>query len=150
MIAIREATPDDAPSLARLRWEFRTGLGTPVESEPAFLVRCADWMREELRAGRWRAWLAEDGTVVGQLWMRIIQKVPNPMAERERHAYISNLYVTPLARGGVGERLLAAALGWAQANGVDQILLWPTARSRPLYARHGFQATDEFLALKCE
>jgi GNAT superfamily N-acetyltransferase len=150
MIAIRPATPADAEALAQLRWEFRSPRGTPVESHEAFVVRCAGWMRGELAAGAWRAWVGDhDGRIVGQLWMRIIQKVPNPTGERERHAYISNVYVVPASRGGVGSRLLAAALEWAAANGVDHVLLWPTERSRPLYARHGFRATDAFLALKC-
>ena len=150
MTAIREATPEDAAALARLRWEFRAPLGTLVEDEEAFLERCAGWMRRELASGNWRAWVAEDAAIVGQLWMRIIQKVPNPTAERERHAYISNVYVRPSARGGIGAHLLEAALGWARDNDVDQILLWPTERSRTLYERHGFRTTDEFLALKCE
>jgi GNAT superfamily N-acetyltransferase len=150
MIAIRQATPNDAPSLARLRWEFRASIATPIESEAAFLVRCAEWMRQALLGGSWRAWLAQDDAIVGQLWMRIIQKIPNPIGERDRHAYISNLYVTPSARGGVGEKLLDAAVDWARANRVDEILLWPTERSRPLYVRHGFSAPDAFLSLKCE
>jgi GNAT superfamily N-acetyltransferase len=151
MIVIREAMPADAPALARLRWEFRSPRATPVESEQAFHERCVDWMRGELSSGGWRAWVAEnDATaIVGQLWMHVIQKVPNPAAELERHAYISNVYVTPAARGGVGGRLLEAALSWARANAIDQIVLWPTERSRALYARHGFTATDEVLGLKC-
>ena len=150
MITIREATPRDVPALAELRWEFRSPLGTPVETHDAFVARCAAWMRGELASGAWRAWVAVDDAIVGQLWMRIIQKIPNPTGERERHAYISNVYVTPAARGGTGVRLLEAAVVWARTNGVDHVLLWPTERSRTLYARHGFRATDSFLALKCD
>jgi len=150
MMAIREASADDAPALAELRWEFRSPRGTPTESHEAFIARCRDWMHAELASGAWRAWVAEDGRIVGQLWMRIIQKIPNPTGERERHAYISNVYVTPSARGGIGGRLVSAAVDWARANGVDTVLLWPTERSRTLYARHGFRATEAFLALTCE
>jgi len=146
---IREALPSDAPGLAQLRWEFRSGRDTPVESEAAFRERCAAWMSAAL-AGDWRAWIAEDGgAIVGQGWMRIVEKIPNPIGERDRHAYFSNLYVTPSARGGVGSKILEAAIAWASAHGVDRIVLWPTARSRSMYGRHGFTASGDVLELKC-
>ena len=141
MIDVRAARPSDAAVLAALRWEFRAGRDPAVESRDAFVARCAGWMQKELAAGdAWRAWIAEkaDGQVVGQVWLHIINKVPNPIAERERHAYLSNLYVTPAARGGVGTRLLETVLAQAAADGVDSIVLWPSARSRSLYLRHGF------------
>ena len=156
MIAIRAAQPSDATALAELRWEFRAGRDAPVESREAFVARCAAWMRKELASGdAWRAWVAEEmhdpaarsgpggsdtgsRRVVGQVWLHTINKVPNPIAERERHAYLSNLYVTPAARGGVGTRLLETVLAQAAADGVDSIVLWPSALSRSLYLRHGF------------
>jgi GNAT superfamily N-acetyltransferase len=151
MITIREATSADAPALAELRWEFRSPRGTRTETHDAFVQRCGAWMGAELESGAWRAWVAcSDGQIVGQLWMRIIQKIPNPTGERERHAYISNVYVKPASRGGVGAQLLESAIAWARAHDVDHVLLWPTERSRTLYARYGFGATDSFLALKCD
>jgi GNAT superfamily N-acetyltransferase len=147
---IRVATVADAGRLAELRWEFRAGKDAPVEDRGAFLERCAAWMSAELADGGWRAWVAErDGAIVGQIWMRIIAKVPNPVGERDRHAYISNVYVTPAARGGTGTRLLEGALAWASAHGVDRIVLWPTARSRSMYARYGFTKNGEVLELTC-
>jgi ribosomal protein S18 acetylase RimI-like enzyme len=149
MIEIRRATPDDALQLAELRWEFRAGRATPTEERDVFVTRCAAWMATELTAGvPWRAWAARDGErLVGQVWLNIIQKVPNPVRERERHAYLSNLYATPSARGGLGTRLLQAALADASAEGVDRVFLWPSPRSRSLYIRHGFTQTGEVLEL---
>ena len=153
MIEIRPAQPSDAAGLAELRWEFRAGRNAAAESHDAFVARCSAWMRQELASGAsWRAWVAEETnaghhTIVGQVWLHTINKVPNPIAERERHAYLSNLYVTPTARGGVGTRLLEAALGQAGADGVDSIVLWPSARSRSLYLRHGFIANGAVLEL---
>ena len=147
MIAIRPARPLDAVLLAELRWEFRAARGTTVESRDAFVARCAGWMHKELAAGEsWCAWVAEQAEterdaerrIVGQVWLHVIRKVPNPTTELERHAYLSNLYVTPDARGGTGTRLLDAALAHAAAEGVDAIVLWPSPRSRSLYMRHGF------------
>jgi GNAT superfamily N-acetyltransferase len=147
---IRFATTADATALAELRWEFRAAKTTPTETHDAFVTRCAGWMREELGRGAWRAWVAEDGgRVVGQLWLQLVSKLPNPAEERERHAYISNVYVTPAARGGVGSRLLEAALEWASAQKVDRVVLWPTDRSRTMYERHGFRVSGNVLELIC-
>lgn len=149
MIEIRPAAAGDAAALAALRWEFRAGKTPATEDRAAFVVRCAEWIRTELIAGRWFAWVAEqDGRIVGHVWLQPIQKIPNPNGERERHGYLSNLYVTPSARGGIGTRLLQTAIGWAAANGIDTVVLWPTERSRPLYGRNGFAVTDRALARK--
>ena len=132
----------DAAALAGLRWEFRAALASAQESEEAFRRRCAGWMRERLADGRWRCWVVEsDGAVVGQLWLQPIEKIPNPVAEPERHAYISNVFLRSSLRGqGAGSALFATAMAWCRASGVDAVILWPTPRSRPLYERHGFKA----------
>jgi GNAT superfamily N-acetyltransferase len=150
MSDIRPAAPGDAGALAELRWEFRSGKTAPTESHEAFVARCTTWMTTELQQGRWRAWVAEqDSRIVGQIWVQLLSKLPNPAEEREHHAYISNVYVTPSARGGVGTRLLETAIEWARANGVDRVVLWPTAKSRTMYQRHGFVASGGVLELTC-
>ena len=143
MTVVRRAIAADAPLLARLRWEFRAApeaTSAPSEPEPAFVDRCTAWMRGELAAGApWRAWLADDnGAVVGQIWLHVFSKMPNPIGERERHAYLSNLYVKPAYRGGLGEQLLRTAIDFAAGNGVDRIVLWPSPPSVTLYERNGF------------
>ncbi len=144
MITIRPATPDDAHRLAELRYEFRASLSSPVEPRDAFVERCATWMRNEIASARWHVWVADrDGELVGQLWLLVIDKLPNPVAEPARHAYISNLFVGADARGGVGTALLEAALDYARAQHVDRIVLWPTSRSRSLYQRYGFTAAGD-------
>lgn len=150
MIAIRQATRDDADALAELRWEFRSSLGTTVESHLAFVARCSLWMRAQLE-GEWLAWVAEaeDRTIVGHVWLSVIDKIPNPVGERERHAYLSNLYVKPSSRGGVGTRLLEVAVAWASVREVEYVLLWPTQESRSLYARCGFSVSEAYLGLLC-
>jgi GNAT superfamily N-acetyltransferase len=145
MIEIRPAAASDAAALAELRWEFRTGRAPAVEARDAFVARCAAWMARELGPdGGWRAWVAEDERrIVGQVWLHVIAKVPNPVGERDRHAYLSNLFVVPAARGGVGTRLLETALAYASAEGVDAVILWPSAKSRSLYRRYNFTPEGE-------
>jgi len=138
--AVRRAVPGDAAALAALRWEFRAAIGDANEERDAFVRRCEAWMRPRLAPeSSWRAWVAEAaGEVVGTVWVQLMEKMPNPVDEAEVHAYVTNVYVRPSARGGVGSRLLAAALEECAAAGVHQAFLWPTERSRALYRRLGF------------
>jgi len=151
VIDVRPATAADVDALAALRWKFRAGReAPPVESQASFLARCADWMRQALETGAWRSWVAvRDDRIVGQVWLHPITKLPNPVGERERHAYVSNLFVMPDERGGVGTQLLERAIDWAAANGVDRVVLWPSARSVTLYERHGFVREGDVLELIC-
>ncbi|MEZ4417281.1 MAG: GNAT family N-acetyltransferase [Gemmatimonadota bacterium] len=138
---MRLAGPADAATLARLRYSFRAEIGHVTEAEADFLPRCEKWMRQRLGpTSPWRCWVVEaDGGVVGQLWAQRIEKLPNPVSELEHHAYITNVYVAPERRGeGLGTRLLEAALAWIRSQDIDAVVLWPTARSRTLYARYGF------------
>ena len=161
MIEIRSASSADAGAMAELRWEFRTSRLPPAETHDVFVKRCAPWMRRELTNGNsWRAWVAVvDKAIVGQVWLNTVHKVPNPVAELETHGYISNLYVRPSARGGdtmslaaapelARRRLLDAALKFAQSNGIDRVVLWPSPRSVTLYLRHGFSHGGEVMELK--
>jgi len=137
--------------LARLRYDFRSENGSPAEEEEVFLTRCEVWMSERLAGDpHWRCWVAEDGgEVVGNLWLHRIEKLPNPVAEPEQHAYITNVYVLPERRdGGVGALLLEAALAWCRHEDVDAVLLWPSERSRSFYGRYGFGVRDDLFALR--
>jgi GNAT superfamily N-acetyltransferase len=99
-------------------------------------------MRRALRPGApWLAWVAMRGdAIVGTIWLGRIAKLPNPVPEPELHAYVTNVYVAPEERGsGLGTRLVQKALAWGDARDVDRTILWPTPRSRALYARHGFR-----------
>lgn len=150
MIAIRTATIADAKVLAELRWEFRSAQNTAVEAHDAFVRRCAAWMRRELQEGRqWKAWVAvQDHVIVGQVWLHTVGKIPNPVAEREQLAYLSNLYVKPSSRGGTGMRLLEAVLDSCRTTGVDRVVLWPSKRSVTLYLKHSFSPGGDVMELK--
>jgi len=148
---IRAATPHDAPALADLRFRFRSELVEPAEPEDRFHERCVQWMAGHLAGDpRWRCWVAEGpGGILGNLWLQVIEKIPNPVAEAEQHAYITNVYVVPPLRSvGVGALLLEAALAWCRQAGTDAVLLWPSERSRSFYKRYGFTERDDLFALR--
>jgi GNAT superfamily N-acetyltransferase len=150
MLTVRPATTADAAELARLRYEFRAVERPAVEARDAFITRCTAWMRERLAPGStWHCLIAEkDGTTVGHVWLEMVDKVPNPGAgEPERHVYLTNLYVRPDARGGPGSALVEAALAWCRERRADTVILWPSEKSRTLYARYGFAPSTDILAL---
>jgi GNAT superfamily N-acetyltransferase len=130
-----------------LRWDFRADRPGVREDRSAFVIRCEQWMASALRNPRWCCFVAETGTsLVGQVWVEIFEKIPNPTDEPERHAYITNMYVRPERRNaGIGGRLLEAAISWSVGQRPDTMFLWPTPRSRPFYARHGFVPADAIL-----
>ena len=145
---IRLAGPSDASALARLRYEFRAGHDPAYETEVDFLARCGPWMAARLAGGsHWRCWVMEEADrLVGVIWLQLIEKMPNPGAEAEKHGYISNFYVEPSRRGaGLGSRLIDACLRFCEEEAVDAVILWPTPRSRRLYERHGFAVREDLL-----
>ena len=147
---IRAATSADAAMLAGLRYDFRTRHARAVEDCGEFLTRCEKWMSERLEDdSQWRCWIAErEGVPVGNIWLDLIEKIPNPAPEAEYHAYITNFYVLEEARGqGTGTKLLGVALEWCRERKVHAAILWPSDRSRPLYERNGFAVRDDLLEL---
>lgn len=159
---VRPAVAADAAALAELRWELRAPLAERPAPRAEFTARCVRWMRERLAAeGAWRCWVAlapdagdggdgaeqrRDGAIVGAVWIQVIEKVPVPADLPEEYAYLTSFYVRPAHRGrGVGDAILRAALAWCDARPTELVILWPTARSRPLYARHGFRESGELM-----
>ncbi len=89
-----------------------------------------------------------DDDLLGCIWLQLVEKIPNPRAEREHHAYITSFFVKESARAsGIGTRLLTAVLDWCSGQDVHEIILWPTERSRSSYQRHGFAVPTNILQL---
>jgi GNAT superfamily N-acetyltransferase len=148
---IRLARTGDSHALARMRYAFRAETGAVIETEVGFQKRCEPWMKKHLRAkNSWRCWIAESReNFLGNVWVQLIEKIPNPVSEGELHGYITNLYVIPKARGkGVGSKLLRAALNWCRTKKVDVVFLWPSQRSRALYLRHDFAIAEDVFELR--
>lgn len=147
--SIRTAQPSDAEALAALRYALRASTGRATEPQGDFIKRCAAWMEEHLKEAAWHCWVAEiNEHLAGAVWLQLVEKIPNPRAEPEHHAYITNFYVEEQARGqGIGTKLLREVIEWCRTRDVHAIILWPTERSRTLYERHGFAVRDDLLEL---
>lgn len=151
-VNFRLARPSDAQALAQLRYDFRSSTGVATEPEAEFVERCRAWMTAHLNDGSlWKCWVAERDTLLGAVWLQLVEKIPNPRAEPEYHAYLTNFYLQEAARGqGAGSRLLTMALDWCKARKVHAVILWPTEKSRTLYERHGFAVRSDLLELVLE
>jgi GNAT superfamily N-acetyltransferase len=156
MTEIRRAGPRDAAEMAAMRYDFRTELAEPNEPEQEFIERARDWFEERLAGGSWTGWIAGEATrprereqPTGMVLVQLIEKVPNPVVEPETLGYVSCLYVRPQWRGrGIGDRLLATAVGFCRDNSVESVVLWPSPRSVPLYKRHGFRPQAKVMELR--
>jgi GNAT superfamily N-acetyltransferase len=148
-MTIRLANSLDASRLARLRYSFRSITEADTEAEEQFITRCTDWMAQRLQQDNWRCWLAEQGeSVIGALWLQLIEKIPNPTSEPELHAYITNVFVHESVRGqGSGSQLLNTAIEFCKQQPVHAVILWPSERSRSLYERHGFAVREDLMEL---
>ena len=135
--------------MAVMRYDFRTELGEPVETQQEFVERATAWLAHRLELGSWTGWLAvEQEQPVGLVLVHLVEKVPNPVVEPESLGYVSSLYVRPERRDrGVGDALLRTAVDFCRQYGVDTVVLWPSPRSVPLYERHGFQRSGHVMEL---
>ena len=133
-IAVRSATVADAVALATLRALF-LGAG---EGDDAFARDVAAWLEEE--GERRTTWLAErDGAAIGMASLFEYRRMPRPGGGASRWGYVSNMFVREEARdAGVGAALLDAVIAAAEARGYARLVLSPSERAIPFYARAGF------------
>lgn len=143
---IRLATDADVGELARLRWAMTDELIGATEPRPAFEERFAAFARRAIAAGHWGVWVAErDARLLGTVWVQLVKRVPRPITAATSYAYITSVFVEADERnGGLGRRILDAAVGWIRERAIDTVILWPSERSVPFYERAGFRPSDAF------
>lgn len=148
VVRIRRAVAADAEQLAGLRWADSTEDGT-VPAQPAtdFCAAFVGFVREALAAGTWTIWVAEaDGRLLAHLYVRAVEKVPRPDRPAAQWGYTIAVYTVPEARNlGIGSRLLHQVTDWADAEGLELLLLWPSEHSTPFYERAGFRRSPDAL-----
>jgi len=72
--------------------------------------------------------------------------MPRPGRPTSRWGYLANFFVLAGHRGaGIGARLLATCVEYADAEGFVRIVLSPSERSRTLYRRAGFASADDLM-----
>ena len=142
-VSVRRACPDDVPDLAELRrlWSSEN-VGHELEADTDFVAEFAGWFDRE--ADQRVAWVVElDGAAIGMLNMLVYTRMPVPAGARKgrrgQWGYIANVFVLAEHRNaGFGQLLLQAATEFADAAGFARLVLSPSDRSVPFYARAGF------------
>jgi GNAT superfamily N-acetyltransferase len=141
--AVRVVGPDDVPLIIELRrlWSSEN-VGRELTSDDDFVAAFNAWYERE--ADQRVTWIAEvSGVPIGMLNMLVFTRMPVPTeASRTRPGqwgYIANVFVVAEHRnGGAGRLLLDAATAYADSAGFARVVLSPTERSVPFYARAGF------------
>ncbi len=135
---IRVATWEDRAAVASLRRAWaEENAGGPVEDD-GFLEAFEAWLeREQHQRVTWLG--LADGRPVAMLNLLEFVRMPRPGHLDSRWGYLANCYVLPEYRdAGIGTRLLDACTAYADERGYVRVVLSPTARSVPFYARGGF------------
>ena len=147
------ATVDDVDDLARLRFAlYEEQDGTVWESSEVYRERFAAFAARALASEDWRAWVARlDDRPVGAMWLHTVDRVPVPGKVAGPIGYLTNVYVIPERRNtGLGAQMLDRVTAWCRREGFSEVIVWPTERSRPFYARAGFTRPDEPLVIELE
>jgi GNAT superfamily N-acetyltransferase len=147
------ATTDDVDDLARLRFAlYAEQDGTVAESPEVYRERFATFAARALASEDWRAWVGRLGDrPVGAMWLHTIHRVPVPGKRAGPIGYLTNVYVVPEHRNtGLGAQMLDGVTAWCRQEGFSEMLVWPTERSRPFYARGGFTRPDMPMVIELE
>jgi GNAT superfamily N-acetyltransferase len=139
-VTVRRGTAIDAPTLARLRWRWRTeeraegGVG-----RAAFLEFFTAWVVDHLSTHL--PFVVEvDGRVAGMAWLMLADRVPSPANMDRRTGDVQSVYVVPELRNrGVGAALLDAVLTEARDRELEHVTVHSSERAVPRYRRSGFQ-----------
>lgn len=135
--------PADLRILTALRraWTEEDAAGTVDDQD--FDGAFAEWARTEPRT----FFVVErDDLPVGSLNVLEYRRMPSPGRAAGRWGYLANAHVLASHRGaGLGTLLLRAALTHCTERGHVRVVLSPSPRSVPFYARAGFGPADGLL-----
>jgi GNAT superfamily N-acetyltransferase len=148
---VRRATLGDEETLVRHRVRMFDEMG--LDFDHAALGRAfGEWMRREIPAGVYYAWLVEQAdAVVAGGGLTVLSWPPGPRYHEGRVAFVYNVYTEPpFRRRGVARLVMDAMHGWCRAQGIRSIVLNASRFGQPLYEDMGYRMTDSpmmFLAL---
>ena len=148
-VEVRVAGLSDEPVVARLRHAWaEEQAGEPIVDD-GFRETFAAWFeREHEQRVTWLAYV--DGEPAGMLNMLVFTRMPKPgdavTGRPGQWGYVANVYVREQHRdNGVGRRLMEACVALAEERGFARLVLSPTERSIPFYARSGFEPATSLL-----
>lgn len=150
MSEIRLASYDDRAAVARLRRAWtEENVGGPIDDD-GYEQRFDEWLqREQHQRVTWLGWADEgaNGEPVGMLNLLVFTRMPRPgQKSPSRWGYLANFFVLGEYRGtGLGSRMLAACTSYADERDFARVVLSPSERSVPFYARSGFEPATSLM-----
>ena len=148
-LVIRLAARADIEALVEMRLAFT--FEDPETSETMgrseFEAECSGFLAEAISSGRWQIWVAELGSqIVAHVYVALIDKVPRPVRENAKIAYLTNVYTRPELRGrGIGAQLIRRAQAAAREARVELMIVWPAEESIDFFKREGFAPDDPLI-----
>lgn len=144
---VRKATVADAPLLARQRM-LMFSQTTPVldADQPALEAAIEAYCRRAMPEGTFHSWIVDragEPVAGGGLQLRTLMPRPGYVRGEPEGLIVSMWTEVEHRRRGLGGRIVRAILDWGRANGVTRFTLHASEAGRPVYARHGFKATNE-------
>lgn len=139
-MAVRIATPDDAPELVRLRGVMFDAMGVD-HSDPGWARACDEVLRRCLADGTMRAYVVDrDGGGLRACGVGMLaQRLPSPRTPNGRHGYVQSMATDEDSRGrGYAREVFEALLAWFEEEGVTNVDLHATAAGAALYRQYGF------------
>lgn len=146
MVQTRQATPEDAPIIARHRHRMFVDAGRADNSS---LRRVSDafeaWVVPMMQEGNYMGWLAIDqGKVIAGAGLMIMDWPPHPLDPEPHRGYLLNVYVEPeFRRKRIASNLIELALAEARRRKIRVVSLHATEESRRMYESSAFRRTNE-------
>ena len=99
------------------------------------------WLASTMRAGTYRAWLADaaNGEVAAGGGITIIPWPPGPQYAGDRLAFVYNVYTEPShRRRGLAKVVMETIHGWCRVEGIGSVALNASRDGKPLYEATGY------------
>lgn len=149
---VRRADVGDIDDLVQMRadFTFEDADAQTQLTNPGYEDEFRAFLEDAIEGGRWQIWVAElDGSVVSHAFLALVDRVPRPIYEPRRIAYLTNVYTRPEHRNrGIGAAVIRRAQEAAREADVVVIIVWPSDESVDFYAREEFERRDQPLVWK--
>jgi GNAT superfamily N-acetyltransferase len=148
MPTLRQATADDAPTIAEHRHKMFADNKFATEAHLATMDATFEpWVRERLADGRYIGlFLEENGHILAGAGIHFQDFAPHWRDIEPERAYLLNVYTASEARGhGYANRLMRSAIQICRDRGIGVVSLHASPQGRPIYEKMGFQQSDEML-----
>ena len=149
---LRLASEGDFLQLAELRWEARAEGDDeiPAVARDEFLSACTEFLGQCLADGSHTFLIGVQGDrVISQISIHRVRLFPRPAKLNDCMGFITENYTRLNYRNrGIGGRLLDYAIEWAREQDFELLIVYPSKRAVPFYARAGFSSENEVMELR--